>query len=81
MFALLLAETKSNVGMQDALTFWQDYRQNRIEKVMDLNRQIDLRRMPKDEVAEVDSEEFQLAWLYSPDFKAVIDEWAACRSI
>jgi hypothetical protein len=64
MFALLLAETKNNVEMQDALTFWQDYRQNRIEKVMDLNRQIDLRRMPKDEVAEVESEEFDLAWLY-----------------
>ncbi len=79
MFALLLAETKNNVGMQDALTFWQDYRQNRIEKVMDLNRQIDLRRMPKDEVVEL--KELDLAWLYSADPKAVIDEWVACSSI
>ena len=78
MFALLLAETKNNVGMQDALTFWQDYRQNRIEKVMDLNRQIDLRRMPKD---EVELEELDLTWLYSSDFKAVVDEWVACCSI
>jgi hypothetical protein len=46
MFALLLAQA-DKVKMQDALSSWQSYRQQRIDKIMDLNRQIDLRRAPK----------------------------------
>jgi 2-polyprenyl-6-methoxyphenol hydroxylase-like FAD-dependent oxidoreductase len=73
MFALLLAQA-GKVEMQKALTFWQQYRQERIEAIMALNKQIDLRRMPSDEKTKGEMEE---EWLYSPDFKAVVENWVA----
>lgn len=70
--------------MQEALAFWQAYRQERVDRVLELNRQIDLRRMPKDdadfgEASGVAREPFDLEWLYKPDFKGVVDEWFAKR--
>lgn len=82
MFALLLAEAnKGNVRLEEALTTWQSYRQDRIGKVLELNKQIDLRRMPaqapvgSEPRAEVSKQEFDLSWLYEPDFKAEVQTW------
>ncbi|PSR83591.1 putative salicylate hydroxylase [Coniella lustricola] len=66
----------------DALSFWQEYRQARVDKVLDLNRQIDLRRMPSDDKlvgtgSGVLKEEFDLEWLYNADLNGVVDEWFA----
>jgi 2-polyprenyl-6-methoxyphenol hydroxylase-like FAD-dependent oxidoreductase len=77
IFALLL-EKADRVRMQEALSFWQRYRKERIEKIMRLNRQIDLRRMPKDVLEPGPPlEEIELGWLYEPDFKGVVDHWTA----
>lgn len=76
MFALLLAQS-GRVEMQKALAFWQEYRQGRIEQIMVLNKQIDLRRMPSDEKSIGEIEVMNLEWLYSPDFKAVVENWLA----
>jgi 2-polyprenyl-6-methoxyphenol hydroxylase-like FAD-dependent oxidoreductase len=76
MFSLLLAQA-DKIEMQKALTFWQKYRQERIEQIMLLNKQIDLRRMPKDDGTKGEMEEMKLEWLYSPDFKAVVEKWIA----
>ena len=85
MFALLLAKAKKE-RMEDALRFWQEYRQQRIDKVMALNAQIDLRRRPQPEKTSdlvasdnsaVSKEEFELGWLYEPDFNAVVEGWVA----
>lgn len=81
MFALLLGEA-AKVDMQKALTFWQSYRQQRVDKILELNKQIDLRRMPvEDSVVGKDSgfarEEFDLSWLYEPDFKKDVQLWVA----
>lgn len=81
IFALLLAQVP-NVKMTDALTFWQEYRQARVEKVLELNRQIDLRRMPKEELDKLPpgaKKEFDLGWLYEPDFHADVDRWVASQ--
>lgn len=82
MFALLLAASKKgDVKFEDALTFWQGYRQDRINKILELNKQIDLRRMPKQgsaegvEKEEVARQEFDLSWLYEPDFRAEVGKW------
>ncbi len=81
MFALLLAAVKSNkVQFEDALTFWQGYRQGRVNRILELNKQIDLRRMPKGSVisggeAPPVAKEFDLKWLYEPDFKAEVDDF------
>ncbi|KAL6251449.1 hypothetical protein RBB50_001658 [Rhinocladiella similis] len=85
MFALLLAASKAGrVDFQDALTFWQDYRQERVNKVLDLNKQIDLRRLPKDQLTDVMAEgvaqhDFDFTWLYAPDFKADVEDWIKRR--
>lgn len=80
ILALLLGRSKEIVRLQDALSFWQSYRQGRVDEVFELNKQIDLRRMPaKDSVSgegsEVKREGFELQWLYVPDFKLVVDDW------
>jgi len=84
IFSLLLAEvSKQKVDMQDALSFWQRYRQERIERVMVLNGQIELRRMPKEERDKMPAgsmQEIELSWLYEPNFKDDVDRWVADKS-
>lgn len=83
MFALLLAQA-DKVKMQDALSFWQSYRQQRIDKVMDLNRQIDLRRAPKasaDGTPQEALEEMELGWLYEPNFEDEVNHWVTQQEV
>lgn len=82
MFALLLAEAKrGKAKLEDTLTTWVSYRQDRINKVLELNKQVDLRRMPSqahngsEPVIEVAKQDFDLRWLYEPDFKAEVETW------
>jgi 2-polyprenyl-6-methoxyphenol hydroxylase-like FAD-dependent oxidoreductase len=74
MFALLLAQV-GTVRMEDALVFWQEYRQKRIDQIYDLNAQIDLRRMPKEQAPKLEKKEIMLEWLYEPDFKKDVMDW------
>jgi 2-polyprenyl-6-methoxyphenol hydroxylase-like FAD-dependent oxidoreductase len=81
IFALLLGQA-GKVDMQDALKFWQEYREQRIAKVMMLNNQIELRRMTEEEQAKIPAgsmQEIELSWLYKPNFKEDVDNWAASR--
>jgi 2-polyprenyl-6-methoxyphenol hydroxylase-like FAD-dependent oxidoreductase len=83
MFALLLAQA-DKVKMQDALSFWQSYRQQRIDKVMDLNRQIDLRRAPKasaDGTPQEALQEMELGWLYEPNFEDEVNHWVTQQGV
>ena len=76
IFALLLAASKTRgVDLAQALTFWQSYRQDRVDKVLELNKQIDIRRMPKDKEAPLGQTQFDLKWLYEPDFNAEVEKW------
>ncbi|KAG8165567.1 hypothetical protein KVR01_004119 [Diaporthe batatas] len=80
ILALLLARSGEIANLQNALSFWQSYRQGRVDKVFELNTQIDLRRMPSDDTvtgdgSELQKEDFDLEWLYRPDFKQIVDEW------
>ena len=79
MFALLLAQV-GTVRMEDALLFWQGYRQKRIDQIYDLNAQIDLRRMPKDQAPKVEKKEIALEWLYEPDFKKDVADWVQAHA-
>lgn len=75
--ALLLGRSSEIARLQDALSFWQSYRQERVDKVFELSKQIDLRRMPANDAAGtgVQKENFDLEWLYKPDSKKLVDEW------
>ncbi|OAQ83477.1 hypothetical protein PCL_06680 [Purpureocillium lilacinum] len=82
MLALLLG--RKAVDMPEALSFWQNYRQERVNRIVELNKLIDQRRMPADDAvmgqgAEVRQEGFDLGWLYRPDFKSDVEEWLSKR--
>jgi 2-polyprenyl-6-methoxyphenol hydroxylase-like FAD-dependent oxidoreductase len=84
ILALLLGKADQITSMQDALSFWQTYRQERVDKILELNKHIDLRRMPSDDsVVGADSgfarEEFDLTWLYKPDFQKTVDDWVSAN--
>ncbi|KAN0092370.1 FAD/NAD(P)-binding domain containing protein [Hyaloscypha variabilis] len=82
IFALLLGQV-NKVDTQDALKFWQEYREQRIAKVMDLNNQIELRRMTEEEQEKMPAgsmHEIELSWLYKPNFKEDVDKWVATKS-
>ncbi|TVY78525.1 FAD-dependent urate hydroxylase [Lachnellula suecica] len=79
IFALLLGQA-DKVDSKDSLGFWQRYRQERVEKVLLLNSQIDFRRMPKEEQDKMPAgskKDIELSWLFEPDFKADVDRWVA----
>ena len=65
--------------MARGLRVWQRGRQERIDRVLELNAQIDKRRLPKLTGAggevEVDDEPFELGWLYAPDFGEMVEGW------
>ena len=85
MLALMLGRLYSassiqkptNEQLQHGLASWQTYRQARVDRVLELNRQMDLRRMPgaseapKGETASMDSD---YDWLFKIDFDAVMRE-------
>ncbi|KAF8146890.1 hypothetical protein K438DRAFT_1910632 [Mycena galopus ATCC 62051] len=82
MLALILGRAGEVSSPQAALSFWQSYRQGRVDKILELNRQIDLRRMPENDAivgvgSGVAKEAFEFEWLYNPDFKGEIDAFIA----
>ncbi|OAQ90262.1 salicylate hydroxylase [Purpureocillium lilacinum] len=82
MLALLLG--RKGVDMAEALSFWQNYRQERVNRIVELNKLIDQRRMPADDAvmgqgAEVRQEAFDLGWLYRPNFKSDVEQWLSKR--
>lgn len=84
VLALLLGKADDITSMQDALSFWQTYRQERVDRILELNKQIDLRRMPSDDAAVGSEngfvgEEFDLTWLYSPDFQRTVEDWVSAN--
>ncbi|KAJ7031610.1 hypothetical protein C8F04DRAFT_1185778 [Mycena alexandri] len=70
-------EKKDPALVQEALKFWQSHRQSRVDQVLELNKQIDLRRVPGGE--DVERKEFDLAWLYTLDPDQVVQEWLDAR--
>jgi 2-polyprenyl-6-methoxyphenol hydroxylase-like FAD-dependent oxidoreductase len=56
---------------------WQTGRQERVDKILELNAMVDKRRMPNQGNASVENGEFNLGWLYNIDFEQTIAEWAA----
>jgi 2-polyprenyl-6-methoxyphenol hydroxylase-like FAD-dependent oxidoreductase len=85
MFALLLGQA-DKVDMQEALKFWQEYREQRIAQVLKLNIQIEMRRMTEEEklkknIPAGSIHEIELGWLYKPDFKKDVNDWVAARTV
>lgn len=82
ILALLLGQRDRIADLSEALRFWQTYRQARVDRVLELNKQIDQRRMPStDDVVGNPSglvkQSFELGWLFKPDFKKDVMDWVA----
>lgn len=79
MLALLsgLSQENKRIERATAMKFWQEYRQSRINGVMELNKQIDARRLPVGDESgrELRDKKFELDWLYNVDFEAVVKTW------
>ncbi|KAJ8133453.1 hypothetical protein O1611_g164 [Lasiodiplodia mahajangana] len=90
--ALLLSALKENEGLksEEALGFWQKIRQDRIDDLLLLTKQLNNKRLPLekqrllpegvvwvDESAENPS---QMAWLYNPKIEDTISDWVKARN-
>ncbi|KAB8229862.1 FAD-dependent oxidoreductase [Aspergillus alliaceus] len=76
-FSLIVAGGRNDISLEQGLKVWQQGRQERVDKVLQLNEQIDRRRMPKQSEDEQSDahQAFDLDWLYRPDFDAMVEEW------
>ena len=82
MLALLLSKLSSRISLPEALSFWQDYRQRRIDRVLDLTRQMNSKRLPAAEQAKLAASSIwksedtdQLRWLYEPALDKQVCTW------
>lgn len=76
-YALVIAKSLGK-DLNTGLKIWQQGRQERIDQILELNAQIDARRMPKDPNSaslEIETKPFELGWLYSPKFDEMVDKW------
>ena len=88
MLALVLSKISLQISISKALGFWQTFRKERVEKVIELTAQVNARRLPLAEQAKlppgaiwkddssVSGEGGQLRWLYEPDLDQVVASWA-----
>ncbi|CEJ56992.1 hypothetical protein PMG11_05702 [Penicillium brasilianum] len=83
IYSLILAKCQQH-NLEQGLKVWQKGRQERVDRVLDLNAQIDARRMPKNSQSgplDLDTKKFDLAWLYSPNFDEMAESWLAAVGI
>lgn len=91
MLAILLSKLSSNIALPNALQFWQSYRQERVDKIMELTKQMNAKRLPPSEQAKLPpgaiwvdeaatrGEGGQLTWLYKTDLDHDVAQWIAMR--
>ena len=89
MLALLLSKLSPKAPLSKALNFWQTYRQERVDKVLDLTKQMNAKRLPPAEQAKLPpgtiwkdegkthGDGGQLQWLYQPQLQHQVDSWFA----
>ncbi|KAJ5668377.1 uncharacterized protein N7477_006947 [Penicillium maclennaniae] len=76
-YALILAKCREKT-LEHGLKIWQQERQGRVDRVLELNAQIDARRLPRGStqvVPELEVKPFDLEWLYAPSFEQMVDGW------
>ena len=85
--ALLLSKLSIEVRLSEALTFWQTFRQERVDRIVTLTNQINTLRLPAVERAKalkdtswdadrnISGEDGQLRWLYEPVIDDVVSSW------
>ncbi|KAI1179823.1 kynurenine 3-monooxygenase [Nemania sp. FL0916] len=85
--SLILSALRGNKELkwENALRFWQDMRQDRIDELMILTRQLNNKRLPLEKQKLLPENELwfdesadnprQMAWLYDPKLEETVDAW------
>jgi len=85
--ATLLSKLSEKVPLDKAAARWQSYRQARIDKVLDLTKQMTVKRLPEAERAKMPpgvvwsdqartrGDGGELGWLYEPDLAQEAEKW------
>ncbi|KAJ4417719.1 hypothetical protein N0V82_005993 [Gnomoniopsis sp. IMI 355080] len=85
--ALLLSEIREHkdLNWEESLAWWQKYRQGRVDKLLELTRQLNNKRLPLEKQALLEKGEVwvdesaekpdQMAWLYVPTIEEDIRDW------
>ncbi|CAJ0547534.1 Ff.00g042880.m01.CDS01 [Fusarium sp. VM40] len=78
-FAGVLGQLKDNKGqgLNEALGRWQSGRQGRVDKIIELNNEINKRRMPKEK--DTETKPFELDWLYSVDLDQAVQDFVGTK--
>lgn len=75
VFARVVARFGTGRVPSSAMATWQVKRQERVDKVLELNAQINKRRMPVEgQKVDAGPEKFELGWLYDVDFDQMVEE-------
>ncbi len=85
---LLLGKLGEKLDLAEALEFWQAFRQERTDRILNLTDLMNNRRLPPAERAKLpesavwrgtaeDTE--QMSWLYAPNLEKVVNEWVGQR--
>ncbi|KAF9766816.1 hypothetical protein IL306_000716 [Fusarium sp. DS 682] len=64
---------KNSEGLSDALGRWQKGRQERVDQIIELNNEINKRRMPNQ--TDVETKPFDIDWLYSVDLDEMVGQF------
>ncbi|KAI0546148.1 kynurenine 3-monooxygenase [Xylaria curta] len=85
--ATLLSKLSQKVPLDKATTLWQSYRQERIERILELTHQMNAKRLPESEKSKLPpgaiwtnssltrGEGGELGWLYDPDLSDEAEKW------
>ncbi|KAI0401750.1 kynurenine 3-monooxygenase [Xylaria palmicola] len=85
--ATLLSKLSREVPLDKAATLWQSYRQERVERILELTHQMNAKRLPESEKSKLplgaiwtDSsltrgDGGELSWLYDSDLSDEVDKW------
>ena len=77
-YALIRGQSRED-SLKSVLSKWQKGRQERIDRLIVLARQMNVRRLPESEAREFENEvgleDFNTEWLFKPDLKQTVQDW------
>lgn len=87
--AMLLAKKPASASVEQALAFWQEIRQDRLTKLLDLTMKLNNMRMPPEEQKKLRKDQLwdsggdgqSLRWLFVPELEERIEEWIQAQKI
>lgn len=84
MLASLLAKLDEKITLTKSLEYWQSFRQERVDRILDLTRSMNNKRLPPAEQAKLPEgavwkgraeDTGQMTWRHAPDLEKLVNEW------